>query len=276
MLRRLFDILSVFKEYLLFGFLILISISLLALNDSAQIRAIRSLTVASVGALQGTFGSIPNIFGLRSENRVLRELNVTLSDEVSRLRAAKSENIRLRGMLALKERVQDRYASANVIGKNIQLLRNTITIDVGEDDGVRANMPIITDAGLVGKVVASSGRYAIGQTLFNKDFRASAKVERSRVDGILMWEGGDLLSLKHVAKTLDVQVGDDVITSEYSNIFPAGIKIGTVSKTSQIPGELFQSIEIAPAVAFSRLEEVFVIKRSADSSRVAIERQFVK
>ena len=275
-MRRLVDIVLLFKEYLLLILYILISISLLALSDTPQIRTIRSLTLATIGAVENAFGFIPNYFELRSENRILREQNLTLSEELIRLREAKLENARLRQLLALKERSPFTYASATVVGKTMSLLQNTITIDVGENDGVKPNMPIVTDAGLVGRVTSTSSHYAIGQVLWNKDFRASAKVERGRVDGILQWEGGEYLSLKNVAKTLDVLIGDVVITSEYSTLYPPGIKIGVVSKTSQAPGALFQTIEVTPSVDLSRIEQVFVIIRTADSSRTALEQKHTR
>ena len=274
MLKRFYDMVFLFKEYLLFGLFFLISVFLLALNESNQIRTIRSLTVVSVGYLQDALGFIPNYFDLRRENRVLRELNLTLADEVSRLREGRLENIRLRQLLDLKERSLYRYVSANVVGKNLQLLRNTITIDIGENDGVKTSMPIVTESGLVGKVIATSSKYAVGQILLNKELRVSAKVQRTRVDGIVRWDGGRSLTLQNVAKTLDVQTGDVVITSDYSNLFPPGIKIGVVSGTRQIPGTLFQAVEIASSVDFSRLEEVFVLTFNPDTSRVTIEHRF--
>lgn len=275
-MRRLVDIVFLFKEYLLLILYILISILLLALSDTPQIRTIRSLTLATIGVVENTFGFIPNYFGLRSENRVLREQNLTLSEELIRLREAKLENAHLRQLLALKEHSPFTYVGATVVGKTMSLLQNTITLDVGENDGVKPNMPIVTDAGLVGRVISTSSRYAIGQILWNKDFRASAKVERGRVDGIVQWEGGEHLSLKNVAKTLDVQVGDVVITSEYSVMYPPGIKVGVVSKTSQAQGALFQTIEITPGADLSRLEQVFLITRTPDSARVALEQKHTK
>ena len=275
-MRRLFDIVILFKEYLLFALLIVISIAVMGLNDTTQIRTIRSLTVASIGFLQDAFGFIPNYFELARENKALRELNVSLADEVSRLREARLENLRLHKLLNLKEQSPLTYVSANVTGRNLQLLQNTITIDVGEAAGVRVNMPIVSDAGLVGRVVATSREYSIGQILLHKDFRASAKVQRGRVDGILVWEGGSMLTLKNVAKTLDVQVGDAVITSEYSSMYPPGIKIGVVNRTSQTPGALFQTVEIIPSADFARLEEVFVVLHTPDSSRTSLEQQFSK
>lgn len=274
MLKRLYDIVLLFKEYFLLGLFLVISITLLALNDTRQIRTIRSYTVVSIGVLQEMFAFIPNYFDLRRENRVLRELNLVLSEEVSRLREGRLENLRLRRLLDLKERSPYKYVSANIVGKNLQLLRNTITIDVGENDGVKTNMPIVNDEGLVGKIAATGGGYAVGQILLNKELRVSAKIQRSRVDGIIRWEGGRPLTLQNVAKTLDVIVGDVVITSDYSSLFPAGIKIGLVSATREIPGSLFQAIEVTPSVDFSRLEEVFVVTYTPDSTRSTLEQHF--
>ena len=275
-MRRLVDIVLLFKEYFLLLLYLLISMLLLSLSDTPQIRAIRSLTISMIGTAEDALGFIPNYFQLRNENRVLREQNLTLSEELIRLREARQENVHLRQLLALKEQSPFTYISASVVGKTLNLLQNTITIDAGRDEGVKPNMPIVTDEGLVGRVISTSPGYAIGQILWNKDFRASAKVERDRVDGILQWEGGEHLSLRNVAKTLDVQVGDVVVTSEYSALYPAGIKIGVVSKTSQAPGALFQTIEISPSVDFSRLEQVFVVVHSPDSERVALEQKHTK
>jgi rod shape-determining protein MreC len=271
MLRRLYEFAVLFKEYIVFTVFLGAALALLAVNDNAQIRTIRSLTVVSFGLLQDAFSVVPNYFDLRRENRVLRELNLTLADEVNRLREAKLENLRLRQLLGLQDKRQYAYVAANVIGKNLQLLRNTITLDVGEGNGVRTNMPVVTDNGLAGKIVATGGRYAVAQILLHKDIRVSAKVQRSRVDGIVRWEGGNTLKLHNVAKALDVRTGDVVITSEYSSLFPAGIRIGVVTDAHPVEGSLFQSVDIAPGIDFGRLEEVFVITTLPDSARTALE-----
>jgi len=274
MVRRLYDIAFQFKEYVVFGVLLVTSIALLAVNDTPQVRTLRALTLASVGFLQETFSIIPNYVGLRSENHALREWNLTLADEVNRLRESRLENIRLRKLLGLRERGPFHFVGAGVVGKHIQMLRTAIAIDAGRSQGVRPDMTIVTDQGLVGKVAAVDDNFAIGQILLNKELRVSAKVQRSRVDGIVRWDGGTTLSLQNVVKTLDVQEGDVVITSEYSNMYPPGVRIGVVTATRTAPGSLFQSIDIAPSVDFARLEEVFVILSVPDSSRTVLERPF--
>ncbi len=275
-LKRVYDIVLDFKEYGALAFYLVVAIVLLAHNDTRQIRAIRSVTVGSIAFLQDAFGFIPNYFYLREQNRVLHELNLSLADEVSRLREARLENIRLRQMLKFKDRPDLTYVPARVVGKQLYLLRNTITLDVGERHGIQNDMPVVTEAGLVGKIVATSDGYAIAQILLNRSLRVSARVQRSRVDGILVWEGGSTLSLKNVAKTLEVQRGDVVITSEYSSLFPPGIRIGVVAGTSVTPGSLFQNIDVTPGVDFPRLEEVFVALYTPDSARVALEQTLAR
>jgi rod shape-determining protein MreC len=273
MVKRLYDIILLFKEYFLLALYIVISLFLLARNESDQIRAIRAQLLTIVGGMQSVLGFVPNYFTLRDENEVLREQNLTLTDEVSRLREARLENYRLRRLLALKEHPALPYLAARVVGATSQSLRNTITIDRGLKDGVAVNMPVVTADGLAGKISTVSNDYAVAQLLLHKDVRVSARVERSRVNGIIRWTGGRSLSFANVPTSLDVKKGDVIITSEFSSIFPAGIRIGVVSGQHAVPGELFQAIDVTPAVDFNRLEEVFVALRTPDSSRVAIEQR---
>lgn len=274
-MKQLLDILSLFKEYFVLALCITLSLFFLTLNDNAQIGRIRSFAVVGIGFAQDAFSFIPNYFALKKENTILRERNVALADEVSLLRESKLENLRLRGMIGLKERTPFTYIPANVVGKHEQQMRTTITLDVGESDGVRYNMPIVTDAGLVGKVVATSSHYAIGQILFHKDFRASAKIQRARADGILFWDGEDL-RIKNVPRTQLVKAGDAVITSPFSSVFPPGIKIGVVSSAAIESNALFYQITVQPSVDLAALDEVFVIAAVPDSARVALELQVSK
>ncbi len=275
-MQRLFHIVRQFKEYFILSAFVIVSISLISQNDNQQIRQIRALTLGILGRIQEAVSVVPNFFQLERENKILRRTNINLADEVNQLREAKLENIRLRRLLALKETTRYGLVAAKVIGKTLHLLRNTITLDVGEKDGVSAGMPLVTDAGLVGKIVATSGDYSIGQVILNRDFRVSAKVQRSRVDGIISWEGGRYSLLKNVPKTHDVKAGDMVETSEYSNTYPPYIRIGVVASVKQQPGSLFQTIEVENVVDFSTLEEVFVVKFQPDSARTRFEEKVLR
>ncbi|MBI5021257.1 MAG: rod shape-determining protein MreC [Ignavibacteriales bacterium] len=275
-MQRLVDILLAFKEYVVLTFLIVVSIILLNSNDNSQIRAIRSYTVGFFGVTQDFISIVPNVFALKRENEILRQLSVNLSDEVNRLREARLENMRLREIIGLKEKTIFKLVAGEIVGKNIHLLRNTITLNIGEADGAKPDMAIISEHGLVGKLIAASDHYSVGQIMLNKDFRSSAKIQRNRVDGIISWSGGEIVNLENISKMQDVKEGDVVTTSEYSTIFPPDVKIGYVSKVSDQPGSLFKNIEVTPSVEFSSLEQVFVVIASVDSERVALENKIAR
>jgi len=275
-MQRLINIILLFKEYFILAGFVIASFILLYSNNNSQIHAIRSYTVGLIGFVQNTLSIVPNVFGLKRDNEVLRKLAVNLSDEVNRLREARLENLKLRSMIGLKEHTSFTLAAGDIIGKNMHLLRNTITLNVGESDGIRPDMPIICETGLVGKIIATSRNYSVGLILFNKDFRASAKIQRTRIDGIIAWDGGTSLLMTNIPKTQDVKEGDIAITSEYSKIFPPEVKIGIVVKVSEKPGNLFKEIEVAPSVDFSSLEQVFVVTTIADSEKTALEDAVLK
>ncbi|MGH2569056.1 MAG: rod shape-determining protein MreC [Bacteroidota bacterium] len=275
MLERLYNLLLLFKEYVLLSFLIVLSFILLALNDNVQVRQLRTIATVSLGVMQERVSFIPSYFFLKRDNEALRRMNIELADETSRLRDAKLENIRLRSLLGLKEESTEKLITARVANKSLSLSRNTLTLDAGEDDGVKPLMPVVNESGVVGMVIATSPRYSIVNILLNTAFRVSAKVERSRVDGIIAWDSNELL-LKNVVKTMDVTPGDVVLSSEYSGTFPPNIRIGTVSRVSEQPGTLFKTIAVIPSVDFMRLEEVFVIARTPSDERLSLERETAK
>lgn len=272
MIQRLYDILFQFKEYVVLSLFIAVSLGLLAVNDNPQVKRLRAMATVSFGLIQQQVIFIPNYFSLERENTMLRRTNIELADEANQLREAKLENLRLRQLLGLKERLPYDIVAGKVIGKNLTLLRNTLTLNIGEADGVMLHMPVVGDGGLVGLIVSVSQHYAIVNVLPNIDFRASAKIQRSRVDGIIAWDGRNLI-LKNIAKTLDVKAGDVVITSPYSSTYPPDIRIGVVSDVREQPGTLFKSMYVLPSVDFVKLEEVFVLTSIPDEERIETEKR---
>jgi rod shape-determining protein MreC len=238
-------------------------------------RFLRAVAIGIFGTVQSGFSAIPNVFDLESENKYLRETNIKLSNEVSSLKESRLENIRLQKLLAFKETTTLGVVSAKILNKSLIQTRNTITLDVGEKDSVLLNMPVITDDGLVGRIAGTSGSYAIVQILYNKDLKISAKTQRSRVDGIISYDGMGNLLMSNVPKSADVAVGDIVITSEYSNNFPHGIPIGKVVEAGNLDN-LFKKVVIEPLVDFKVLEEVFVLKFVPEKERAELEKQFQK
>lgn len=270
-MKTLLGYIGTLKEYLIFSLLIVISLILIFQNNNLQMRYIRAVAVSVLGSVQSMFSFIPDIFNLQEENEQLHKNNLDLSNELSQLREVKLENMRLRQMLEFKELTKLKTISAEVIGKTLIQTRNTITLNVGEKDSVKNGMPVITERGLVGLVVAASSNYCVAQILFNKDLKISAKDQRSRVDGIIAWEGESYLIMKNVPKSFDVKQGDVIITSEYSSILPPGIPIGFVVAETTVDN-LFKKIDVEPFVNFETLEEVFIVKQLRDEERKNLEK----
>ncbi|MFA6549612.1 MAG: rod shape-determining protein MreC, partial [Candidatus Margulisiibacteriota bacterium] len=88
----------------------------------------------------------------------------------------------------------------------------------------------------------------------------AATTARSRDAGIVVGSGSGRIFMRYVSIGADVAVGDSIVTSAISSIFPAGLPIGQVTRADRKGQELFYFIEVKPAVNFSRLEEVFVVK----------------
>jgi rod shape-determining protein MreC len=272
MFQRLYDILYEFREYACLSIFIVVSLIMIALNDNAQIKQIRAISTVIFGSIQEQLSFIPTYFGLRAENELLYHINVELADEAQRLREAKLENLQLRQMLGLKTQLPHKLITAHVVNKNLTLLRNTITLNVGSSDSVQQYMPVVSDGGLVGIVTSVTRHYSVINILLNTDFRVSGKVQRSRIDGIVIWDG-KTLALKNVPKLRDVKAGDVVTSTEYSNTFPPDIRIGLVSEVHEQPGSLFKSITIEPSVDFVKLETVFVMTYTPDKERAELEQQ---
>ncbi len=273
---RLIELIVRFKEYVSLCALIVICFSLMSWSHSGQLGGFRAVIVGGIGWMQSAFAWIPNPVSIKSENAALRELNLQLSEERASIRQALIENAALRKMLEFKKKSAYEVISADIVGKTTTEVRNFVTMNKGTADSIQEGMPVITDAGLVGVIIGASSNFSIAQLLINRDSRIAAKILRSRIDGIVAWEGEQDLVMKNIPKSYDVKVGDEVITSEYSNKYPSNIRIGWVSKIIDEPTTLFRRILVRPSANFSTLEQVYIAKIIPDPERLQLEREIEK
>lgn len=271
-MQRLLEFLYRFKEYSALSALTIVSLIMMNLGNTTDLGGYRSIVVGGIGWMQSAFSWIPNPIALKNENAALRELNLQLSDERAKIRQSIIENAKLRKMLEFKKASTTPLITADIVGKTTTEARNYATINRGKKDGVEVGMPVVTDAGLVGLVVGTSDGYSVIRLLINRESRIAGKIQRSRIDGILIWDGEDALTMKNIPKSYDVQVGDEVITSSYSNRYPSNIKIGTVMETRDDGTSLFRKILVKPSVNFLTLEQVFVMKLLPNPERILLER----
>ena len=272
-MRRFLDFLLAFKEYVALTFLVAASLTLIAVSRSTDVMPLRAFTTGLVGAIQSTYAWIPNPIALNRENKSLQARSIELSAEVGRLRRAEAENRELRRLLGIAPHPDWKLRPAEVVGKTTTFERNMLTIDLGANDSIVPGMAVVTDAGLVGRIYSTSEHFSLVQMLFNTDLRVAAKIARTRVEGIITWEGGPLLQMNNIPKALDVQAGDLVVSSEYSSFFPADVAIGTIESLLPQSNSLFRKVLVSPSVDFFRVEHVYVIIKdiSKEKERLALE-----
>ena len=197
----------------------------------------------------------------------LVNLNATLTAEIALLR---SENIRLsetiyeRDMLAAllnytKLDNVNTYISANVIGKDTSSFLQYVIIDIGTTGGVQRDMPVVTDAGLVGIINEATPR-ASKVLLVNSDQMAvNVRVQNSRADGVLFGQASKDLRLRYIALDATISAGDLVVTSGLGGSLPANIPIGEIASVRSRAYDVFQEAEVLPLANLDKIEIVMII-----------------
>jgi rod shape-determining protein MreC len=270
---RFLKFIKAYKEYFTYVILVIASLYLISVGDISRIGGFRTAVIGSIGWLQEIFSWIPDTGALLTENKALRDLNLQLSSEVIKMRTAIIENQKLRELSKLKNDLPYNTITAEVVGKNFIENRNFFTINKGYKDGIYEGMAVRSDAGLVGIISGSTKNYALVELINNKNVRIAALLQRSRLDGIIIWEGGEYFQLKNIPKSYDVKKGDTVLTSNYSNKYPKNIPIGYISSVRELPGDIYARINVKPFVNFRTLEQVFVLQFIPDPERLQLINQ---
>jgi len=199
---------------------------------------------------------------VRLDNQRLREETRQLRTQVGELREMALENYRLIGLLELRNRVGSEAVSAKVIGKDATNWFRTILIDRGANEGIQRHMTVVTAEGLVGRVVDVTALAARVQLITDPESTVGVLIQRSRVAGIAAGNQGGTVQIKYLPLMADVVIGDRVVTSGMGGVFPKGIPLGRVLRSSRpTNGALFQETWVQPLTDFSRLEEVLVLKQ---------------
>lgn len=259
------------RSYALALFIILLAV-FISFSSLSNLFGIRSILISALYPFQfiavslwkGVLDTPTFIINLQN----LARQNAQLENELNRLKAKLtlweeliSENERLRDALAFKQK--NRYGfkllAAQVIGRSPSPWFSILEIDQGSRAGVKKDMPVIVKEGLVGRIIEVSEFSSKVMLLKDAESSVAAADARSRDFGVVEGRGGDKLFMKYVSAGGDVKLGDKIVTSKISSIFPSGIPIGTVIQATKREHDLFYHIEIEPAVTFSKIEEVFIV-----------------
>jgi len=256
--RTFWKIWDGFKDYIVLVLLLVASLILFSLNKNSPIKKARSFAFVSVSYVNNVVSDLFSFTQLRGENERLRSENAHLMLQVNKLREFGIVNEELKRLIGFKDSVNYPLIPSRIIAKSYTKSQTVFTIDAGGNAGIKPGMPVINDAGLLGIVSSVTDDYSIVKTLKNREVRLTVKNQRSRVDGMMKWNGDDLV-VYDIPKTSDFTIGDRIITSELSSIVPIPVPVGIVREIGSVETGIFKEVKIKTFVDFDRVSNVFVL-----------------
>jgi len=235
---------------------------------------------AVASAVYRTSNSVTGYFHLRGINEDLQQRTAQLEMELIDLR----RQLRAAGGKIYGDSVpvdsalrQYRFIMAHVINNSIARSNNFITIDRGESDGVRPEMGVVDQNGVVGIVNVTGPHTARLISVLNSDLRLSCKVKGSDAFGSLVWDGKSprRALLEEMPRHVEFALGDTVITSGYSVVFPEGIPVGRVVGHKRDDDDNFYSLSVELFTDFATLSTVRVIENFSKDEIESVEQDKV-
>ncbi len=258
--RLLFFVVSVF-----------VCLGLIALSVTGILAPLQGLLAAPLQVVQGAINSIVQrgntlaedlleIQTLQQRNRDLERQLAAFQAELVDLREIAQDYDRLAALVNYtRSREGEEYVVADVIARDISGFRRVIYLNRGARDGLTNGMPVITERGLVGRIIGVSATASQVLLVLDTTSAVSARLQTSRAEGSVQGQLTDTLLMTFIDLNATVQEGDTVITSGMGGNFPAGIIIGQVTSVARSEFELFQEAEVRSLNNFERLEQVLVI-----------------
>jgi rod shape-determining protein MreC len=265
-------ILLIRKYHFFIIFLLLqgLSFYLIVTNNSYQRSVYVTTSNNTVGKIYSAYSQLTDYLKLGVTNRLLAEEN-------ARLRKADSANFYDKRFTWLKTKdsllfQQYEYITARVINNSVNRVNNYLTLDKGLIHGIRPYMAVACGSGVVGIVKDVSPHFSTVTSMLHSDTRISSKIKRNEYFGTTVWSGNSPSTglLRDIPSHAKVAIGDTIITSTYSGIFPRGIFIGRVQEIGA-GGESFKEIKIRFSTDFQNLSYVYVIRNILKEERDSLE-----
>lgn len=271
-------IVFLWKNHFFFLFLILEAVALFILINTNyyQRRVVINTTSDITGRILQFQDNVSGYFALREANKLLAEENAFLRNRYSEIRGI-PDSIRIIHPDSIKNQ-HYRYIPAKVISNSTTRQNNFIKINKGEKHGLSPDMAVVATNGVVGQIIEVSENFSSIMSILNSQSRISAKLKSSNQVGSLYWNGKDYQkgTLVDVPSHVQVLIGDTVITSGYSHIYPEGISIGVVEDFNIEPGDNFFEIEVRFFVDYNNIHYVYAIQNINRNELMELENQIIQ
>ncbi len=258
-------------------FIVLLFALILAFTRSQDgLNSLRAVTITAASILEEPVSNVRVYRNALKTNAYLQQQNILLQDELSKLRSIEKENQELKSLLRLEESYNYPLQITRVVTKQLNTLNNSLSVNVGSNEGIQRGMPLINSDGLIGKVILSASNYSQIMPLSHPLFRVSAQIQDSKANGIITWDisSPSYLIMDFVPKTVPIDTGMVIQTSGLGNEFPAGIPIGQVVDFRSQEGTNTQQIKIEPFSKLNEVSEGFIVLFTSDTSLIQLNKEF--
>lgn len=280
-MRNLLDFFIKYNYWFLFIILEVVCLILLFRFNHYQQGVFFTSANVVTGKVYELSGGVSSYFHLKSTNEALLDRNLALEQQITQLeKSLKQFYSDSMEIVSIKNTPLTDYKifKANVINNSLTKADNYLTIDKGEKDGIRPEMGVVDANGVVGIVYMTSPYYSVIISLLNSKSNISCKILGSDYFGYLKWEDGDsrYAYLKDLPRHAEFNLGDTVVTSGYSTVFPAGVMVGTVDDMSDSHDGLSYLLKVKLATDFGKVNTVRVLSRSGQQEQHELEKKVAK
>lgn len=276
-MHNLIEFLAKYNHWFVFLILEVVSFVLLFQFNSYQGSVWFSSANAVAGKCYEWNSAVETFFSLTKVNQELTQRNAYLEQQVQQLSdtlttVTKDSTLMRRNQLALLQSY--RLIPAHVVANSVDKADNLITIDKGSADGIHKDMGVVCGTGVVGIVYLVSEHYSIVIPVLNKQSNISCTIQGRGYFGYLRWTGGssEYADVVDVPRHAHFKLGENVVTSGYSAVFPPGILVGKILHVFNSPDGLSYRVQVKLSTDFARLRDVCVIDDAAMKERLELMR----
>lgn len=278
-MHNLTEFLAKHNHWFVFLVLEVVSMVLLFRYNSYQGSVWFSSANAVTGKVYEWDSAVESFFSLSGVNSQLTQRNAFLEQQVRMLddsiaRLTRSQEAAVTRLSSMVPFQGCRLIPAKVVANMVNRYDNLITIDKGSADGLKRDMGVVCGMGVVGIVYLVSEHYSIVIPALNSHSNISCTIQRRGYFGYLRWRGGSsqLAYLEDVPRHAHFKLGDNVVTSGYSSVFPPGVMVGKVLHVFNSADGLSYRVQVKLSTDFARLRDVCLVDDSALQERIDLMR----
>ncbi|MDE5566867.1 MAG: rod shape-determining protein MreC [Muribaculaceae bacterium] len=275
-MRELFDFFIRNSKWFVYAFFVVASCMLLFQGNPYQHHVLLTSANSVTSAVYEVSNNVTSYFNLREINEDLNRRNASLEKEVINLREQlqRYAEAEFNDTLATGRDIDHfDFIVAHVINNSISRPFNYLTLDKGSADGVKPELGVIDQNGVIGIVSGVGPHSARVISLLNPNLRLSCKIKNSDHFGSLIWDGNDptMALLEELPRHTVFTPGDTVVTSGYSAVFPSGLPVGVILDDGRNHNENFFTLKVRLFADFTALGNVQIVMNNYSEEIAAVE-----